>query len=649
MASRHRIKDHYSEQRIFDTRMLVGTFVVVGLALLLIFKLVWLQLFRHAYYLDLSQGNRLRRDPIPANRGLILDRAGKVLVDNAPAFQLELVREQVPNLDRTLSRLSKLGLIASEDLDKTRRQIKSRRSFEGVPIRLRMTDEEIGRFAVHRHEFSGVELRTRQTRHYPFGELGVHALGYVAAISDDDLKKIDRDAYAGTTLIGKLGVEQAFEVQLRGANGYQQVLVNAAGRSVVGDAAAGVQLSKQPPTAGEDLLLTIDLAAQQAAEEGLGDHRGAVVALDPANGDVIVLASRPGFDPAPFGRGLTRSEYAALTGDWTKPLLNRALRGAYPSGSTIKPAMALAGLQYGEIKAEEHQFCTGSYHLPGSAHLFREGKGGVHGSIDMRAAIARSCDVYFYRLASALGVDHIAEFLGPFGFGKPTGIEISGEKSGILPSQEWKRSYFKKPAEQVWYPGETVNLGIGQGYFSVTPIQLAHYASMLANRGTSYPPRLVSGIREADGRVRHLEPKASRSLTGISEANWQVVVDGMIGATVYGTAGGQFNGLPYKVAGKTGTAQVFSIAQGQRLKMSSNELLRDHAWFIAFAPADAPRIALCVLVENGGFGASAAAPIARKVIDAYFRSINLFPPDAPPAPTPPGAQPQAVRAAAGPR
>jgi penicillin-binding protein 2 len=362
MPSSHRIKDHYSEQRLFDTRMLIGTIMVFALALLLLVKLIWLQLFRHSYYLDLSQGNRLRRDPIPANRGLILDRSGKVLVDNAPAFQLELVREQVPNLDATLNRLRDLGLLATEDLDKTRRQIKSRRSFEGVPIRLRMTEEEIGRFAVHRHEFTGVELRTRQTRHYPYGELGVHALGYVAAINEEDIKRIDRDAYAGTSLIGKLGVEQAFEDQLRGANGFQQVLVNAAGRSVVGDSAFGAQLNQQSPVAGEDLLLTIDLAAQQAAEAGLGDRRGAIVALDPANGNVIVLASRPAFDPAPFGRGLTRSEYSALSNDPDKPLLNRALRGAYPSGSTIKPVMALAGLQYGEIKPEEQQFCAGVYH-----------------------------------------------------------------------------------------------------------------------------------------------------------------------------------------------------------------------------------------------------------------------------------------------
>jgi penicillin-binding protein 2 len=625
MASGHRIKDHYTEQRLFDTRMLVGTIMVIALALLLVFKLVWLQLVRHGYYLDLSQGNRLRRDPIPANRGLILDRSGKILVDNAPAYQLELVREQVPDLEATLSRLRDLGLLATEDLDKTRRQIKSRRGFEGVPIRLRMTDEEIGRFAVHRHEFTGVELRTRQTRHYPFGELGVHALGYVAAISEEDLKKIDRDAYAGTTLIGKLGVEQAFEDKLRGANGYQQVLVNAAGRSMSGDTAFGAQLSKQSPVAGEDLLLTIDLAAQQAAEDGLGDRRGAIVALDPANGDVLALASRPGFDPAQFGRGLTRSEYGALTDDPDKPLLNRALRGAYPSGSTIKPVMALAGLQYGEIKPEEPQFCAGEFHIPGSAFPFREGKGGKHGSVALRAAIARSCDVYFYRLAWTLGVDRIAQFLGPFGFGQPTGIDISGEKAGILPSQAWKRGYFKRPVEQVWYPGETVSLGVGQGYFSVTPIQLAHMASMLANRGISYTPRLVAGVRDEHGVVKQFPPKSGGRITGISEANWNVILDGMIGATTYGTAAGQFVGAPYKVAGKTGTAQVYTVSRNVKLKMNANELLRDHSWFIAFAPADAPRIALCVLVENGGFGASVAAPIARKVIDAYFKSIGLFP------------------------
>jgi penicillin-binding protein 2 len=626
MARRTRIKDHYSEQRLFDARMLIGMIVVVALALLLIARLAWLQVVMHDYYLDLSQGNRLRRDPIPANRGLLLDRSGHILVDNEPAYQLELISEQVKDLDGTLNRLRDLGLLATEDLDKTRRVIRSRRSFEGVPIRLRMTDEEIGRFAVHRHEFTGVELQTRQTRHYPYGELGVHALGYVAAISDDDLKKIDRDAYAGTSLIGKLGVEQAFEDQLRGHNGYQQILVNAQGRSVITAADLGTPLAKEAPVAGNDLLLTLDLAAQQAAEAGLGDRRGAVIAIDPANGDVLALASRPGFDPALFGRGLTRSEYSALTDNPDKPLLNRALRGTYPSGSTIKPVMALAGLQYGEINPDEHQYCAGSYHLPGSARLFREGKGGVHGSVDLRVAIAKSCDVYFYRLAAQLGIDRIAEFLGPFGFGEPTGIDISGEKPGILPSQAWKRSYFKRPADQVWYPGETINLGIGQGYFSVTPLQLAHMVSMLANRGTGYMPRLVAGIRDEQGRVTRLPPKAGRNVSGVSAANWDVVLDGMLGATTFGTAAGPFNNAPYKVAGKTGTAQVYSVGQNEKLKMNSNLLLRDHAWFIAYAPADAPRIAICVLVENAGFGAAAAAPIARKVIDAYLQELGLLPP-----------------------
>lgn len=624
MAGKTRIKDHWNEQRIFDARMLIGMVVVIALALLLVAKLIWLQVFRHDYYSDLAQGNRLRRDPIPANRGLILDRNGTILVENRAAYQLELVREQVPDLDQTLQRLQELGLLAAGDIDKTRRMVRSRRSFEGVPIRLRMTDEEIGRFAVHRFELPGVDLQTRQTRYYPFGEVAVHALGYVASIGEEDLKRIDRDKYEGTTLIGKLGIESAFEEQLRGRNGYQQIMVNAQGRSV-GSSLTDAQLGREAPVKGHDVLAALDLPAQLAAEQGLGDRRGAVVAIDPANGDVLVLASRPGFDPSLFGRGLTRAEYSALTSNPDKPLLNRALRGAYPSGSTIKPVMALAGLQYGKIDAEHREFCAGAYYLRGSSRAFREGQGGRHGAVNLRDAIAKSCDVYFYDLASQLGIDSIAEFLAPFGFGEATGIEIGGERVGILPSRDWKKRNFRRPGDQMWYPGDTVNLGVGQGYFLVTPLQLAHMTSMLANRGISYAPRLVTGVRDERGRVQNLPPKKGREVAGVSAANWDSVIDGMIGATTYGTAAGQFNGAPYQVAGKTGTAQVYSVAQTAKLTQSTNAALRDHSWFIAFAPAHAPRIALCVLVENGGFGASAAAPIARRVIDAYFQSVGLLP------------------------
>ena len=614
-----RIKDQWNEQRIFSSRNFAALVVMALLSAALIAKLVYLQIVRHAYYVELSQGNRVRQDPIPASRGLIFDRRGKVLVDNEPAFQLELIREQTPDLPGTLQRLAALGLLDKDDLETMRRMILSRRIFDSVPLRLRLTDEEIGRFAVHRHEFQGVELRARQTRHYPYGELGVHALGYVAAVSEDDLERIDKPGYAGTTLIGKLGVESAYEAQLHGLNGYRQILVNAQGRSVDRQGAYQPELRAEAPTSGKDLVLSIDLPTQQAAEAALGEHRGAVVAIDPANGDVLALVSHPGFDPSVFGRGLTNSEYAVLTGNEDKPLLNRALRGAYPSGSTIKPVMALAGLTYNLVDPEKREFCSGQFHLPGSSHLYREGKTGKHGNVNLVEAVARSCDVYFYSLAAQIGVDRIATFAAQFGIGSLTGIDISGEKPGLLPTPAWKRQAFKRPQDQVWFPGETVNFGVGQGYLLVTPLQLAHVAAMLAGQGQSFQPRVLMGVRDATGKLLRNRPVASPAATGISVADWALVLRGMIGATTYGTAAAVSKDARYSIAGKTGTAQVYTVAQNARYNEHTvPERLRDHAWFIAFAPAEAPRIAVCVLVENGGFGASAAAPIARRVMDAYL-------------------------------
>jgi penicillin-binding protein 2 len=618
VSSRVRIKDQWNEQRIFSQRTLGAMLVVGALVLTLLGRLVFLQVLRHDYYLDLSQGNRVRLDAIPASRGLILDRNGKVLADNEPAYQLELIREQVPDLTDTLQRLAAIGLIDPEDLEDTRHMILSRRTFDTVPVRLRLTDEEIGRFAVHRYEFPGVDLATRQTRHYPYGQLGVHALGYVSAISEQDLEHIDRASYTGTSLIGKLGVESAFERELHGKNGFRQILVNAQGRSVQRQGAYAPELHSLPPVAGEDLILSLDLQAQQAAEDGLGDHRGAVVAIDPNTGDVLALASKPGFDPASFARGLTRSEYAALSDDIDKPLLNRALRGTYPSGSTIKPALALAALTYHLVDPNRQEFCSGIFHLPGSSLLFREGKTGRHGYLDLTHAIAKSCDVYFFGLAATVGGERIAKFLTQFGYGALTGIDISGEKPGLLPSPEWKRQAFKRPADQVWFPGDSVNFGIGQGYLLVTPLQLAHVAAVLAERGKSFRPRLLTGLRDLSGKVTNLPPVQNPPIQGVSDADWDTVLNGMVGAATYGTAAAISKGALYTIAGKTGTAQVFTVSRSDKLTDKVADRLKDHSWFIAFAPVEAPRIAVAVLVENGGFGASAAAPIARRVMDAYL-------------------------------
>ncbi|MBS0364982.1 MAG: penicillin-binding protein 2 [Proteobacteria bacterium] len=618
-----RIKDHWREQHLFDRRALVGAVLIVLATAGLIARLFVLQVVRHDYYADLSQGNRVRNEPIPAARGLILDRYGEIIAGNQPAYQLEMVPEEVPDIDATLAALVRLGLIRAEDVSELTRTIDSSRSYDSVPIRLRMSDEDVARFAVRRFEFPGLDIRTRQTRWYPNGDLAVHALGYVGAISEADLKRIDRAAYAGTSLIGKLGIESAYEQQLHGVNGNREVLVNAQGRSVERQGAFVPQMHTKAPVAGEDLLLSIDLKVQRAAESALAGRRGAVVALDPANGDVIALASHPGFDPTLFARGITGAEYRELQNDIDRPLLNRALRGAYPSGSTIKPVLGLAGLTDGVITADTRVYCNGVFTLPGSRHVWRSDKGEPRGMLDMPEAIARSSDVYFYKLASTLGIERIAAFLAPFGYGQLTGIDIGGEKPGLLPSPEWKRKAFKRPEDRVWFPGETVNIGIGQGYLLVTPLQLAHIAGILGERGRRFRPRLVTGTRDAAGRVQWLAPIEDAPVKGVSAADWTVVIDAMVGTThcarYCGTAAAMFKDAPYQAAGKTGTAQVYTVAQNE--KYNANKLperLRDHAWFIAFAPADAPRIAVAVLVENAGWGASNAAPVARKVLDAYL-------------------------------
>ena len=627
-----RIKDHWREQRLFDHRSLVCA-AIMGLATIgLIARLFILQVTRHDYYADLSQGNRVRNEPIPAARGLILDRHGELIAGDQPAYQLELVPEEVPDINRTLASLAQLNLIRAEDVNEIERTIDSSRTFDSVPIRLRMSDEDVATFAVHRFEFPGLDIKTRQTRYYPNGDLAVHALGYVGAISEQDLKHIDRAAYAGTSLIGKLGVESAYEKELHGTNGAREVLVNAQGRSVERQGAFVPKLHTKAPTAGDDLLLSIDLNVQRVAEQALAGHRGAVVALDPSNGDVLALVSLPGFDPTLFARGITAAEYRALADDIDRPLFNRALRGTYPSGSTIKPVLGLAALTDHTIEANTKVFCNGEFYLPGSRHVWRADKDEPRGWLDLPEAISRSSDVYFYRLASTLGIDRMAAFLEPFGYGQPTGIDISGEKAGLLPTPEWKRKAFKRPEDEVWFPGETVNMGIGQGYLLVTPLQLAHITGILAERGRNVRPRLVKGMRDAAGHVQWLAPAEGAPIKGVSAEDWAVVVDAMIGTThcarYCGTAWVAFKGAAYEAAGKTGTAQVYTVAQNAKYNAKTvPERLRDHAWFIAFAPAEAPRIAVAVLVENAGFGASNAAPVARKMLDAY-----LLGPDGKPKP-----------------
>jgi penicillin-binding protein 2 len=617
-----RIKNYFAENRLFTVRSVVAGIIAAALLLTVAGRLFYLQVLMHDYYASQSLGNSIRTEPIPPSRGLILDRNGVVLADNLPAYQIELVREQLGDrkaLDATLDQLADIGLLRREEINNIRRTILLHKVYESVPIKLQLNDEEMALFAVHRYQFSGVDIRTRLARHYPLGETAVHAIGYVSAINETDMKQIDSDEYAGTTLIGKLGVEAAYEQQLHGKRGSREILVNAAGRPVERQGEYTPQLATHPPVAGEDLILGLDVRVQKIAEDALAGKRGSVVALDPRTGDIIALASTPGFDPNAFVRGLTVAEYSALQNDIDIPLLNRALRGAYPPGSTVKPLYALAAQKYNIITPLQTQFCPGFFTLPGSANKYRDDE--KHGFLDMRQAISRSCDVYFYRVAEKLGIDRMHEFMSAFGYGELTGIDIPGEKAGLYASPEWKRRVFKRKADQVWFPGETISMGIGQGPITVTPLQQAHFAAEIAERGQIVAtPRLVAAVRAAgSNEIKRRTPVLTKPIDIATREQWDVIYDGMEGAVTTGTAHVAGSNAKYKFAGKTGTAQVVTVKQTESTKHVDADIRkREHAWFIAFAPVEDPKVAISVLVENGGFGASAAAPIARKVLDAYL-------------------------------
>ncbi len=612
-----RIKDHHGELRLFGRRIIFAGIAAAILLLAVIIRLFFLQVIRHSYFADLSQGNRVRLEPLPPDRGLIYDSQGTVVAENTPAYQLELIPEQVPDVPGTLTRLADLHLLDHDTIPGLTRLIKTGRRFQAVPLRLSLSENDIAVFSVRQHDFPGVEIRTRLARWYPFGAQAVHALGYVATISEDDLKHIDRDQYSGSALIGKIGLEATYERELHGLSGYRQVLVNAQGRRVDKLGGTQVHLETRKPTAGNDLFLGVDMRLQHIAEEGLAGKRGAVVAIDPRTGDVLTLASVPTYDPNKFTRGISSTEYAALRDDMDRPLFNRALRGTYPPGSTVKPMMALAGLEYGVIDPNAVRNCTGGFTLPGSSHVYHDWKPGGHGPVDMKRAIATSCDIYFYGLAEVLGIDKVHEAMTGLGFGRLSGIDVGGEKPGIMPSPAWKMATYK----QQWYPGETVIVGIGQGYLTATPLQLAHAAAIVAARGHNWRPRLVTAVRDSTIQTIRKLPPIEESMVPLRDPSlWDTVIEGMeLVARPGGTASSAFVGVPYRVAAKTGTAQVFSLGQNQKYNAAAlAERLRDHALFIAFAPAEDPKIAIAVLVENGGHGGAAAAPIARRIFDAYL-------------------------------
>ena len=620
MLTTIRIKDHWAEQQLFLRRVILSSIIALGLISLVAGRLTQLQVINYEYFSAQSQGNRISVQPVPPTRGLIFDRYGAVLAENLPRYQLELTPEQTPDIDETLNRLAGQGLIAYEQIDELKILINSHRRFDAVPIKQRLTDEDVAKFAVNRPNFPGVEIRARLARHYPYGPAVAHAIGYVGGISATDLKTLNKIDYAGTALVGKVSLEHTYEADLHGDVGHAEVLVNARGRAMQ-------TLGGEPSVPGEDLILTLDIESQLVAYAELEGHRGAVVAIDPKTGEVLVFISAPSFDPNALSLGMTQDEYRTLQDDPDLPLFNRALRGSYPPGSTIKPMLALAALHYNVISPDHTILCRGYFSLPGKTHRYRDWKRGGHGLINMHSAIEQSCDVYFYSLAMDLGIDRMAEILGEFGLGRRTGIDIAGEKPGLLPSRAWKRANFSSAEDKAWYHGETVITGIGQGYLLTTPLQLAQATATIASRGKLIQPTLLRGLVDpVSGTAQYFEPRPMEQVSVTDDRQWDRIISGM-NAVLQGRNGtARATGLtaPFTMAGKSGTAQVFSVAQDEEYNAEEiEERRRDHALFIAFAPLEDPAIAVAVIVENGESGSRVAAPIARKVMETYLRDMKL--------------------------
>jgi penicillin-binding protein 2 len=601
------IKDHFRETRLFNARLTVVATVALVLILALFLRLAYLQVFAHRHFETLSQANRVKPLPIQPSRGLIFDRHGIILAQNYPVYTLEIIPEQVEDMNTLLEELKQVVNLNEADLKNFRKQLRERPRFENLLLRSHLTEEEAARVAVRRTYFSGVELEARLQRHYPLAGLGVHFLGYVARINEQELERIDKATYRGMQHIGKLGVELSYEKVLLGQVGFEKVETNAHGRSLR-------ILERIAPIAGKNLRLTIDAKLQSLVEQALGKRRGAVIAMDPVTGGVLAFVSAPTYNPNPFVNGIDPDSYNTLLNDPDKPLINRALNGQYAPGSTIKAFLGLAALETGEFDASKPIVCPGWFTLPGSSHQFRDWKKGGHGIVDLHDAVVQSCDVYFYKLAVAMEVDAMKKFLVPFGFGKKTDVDLKGESEGLLPSVEWKRARGQK-----WYPGETVVTGIGQGPVLVTPLQLAAATAALANHGVRPKPRLVQAIVDPKtGVARETPAESFPPLPLKNKQHLEIMIQYLTDAvhTNKGTAYRIGYNAPYKIAGKTGTAQVKSIAQGQTYSEKlTPERFRDHALFVSFAPVGAPKVAVAVIVENGGHGSSAAAPIARKVMD----------------------------------
>lgn len=618
------IKDHYFEKRLFVSRIILAVAIMVLLLGIIVARLVQLQIREYDFFAEKSQGNRVRIEALPPTRGLIFDRRGRILAENLPAYQLELIPEQVPDLKRTLARLAELGLIRSEDIPRFNGLSQTGPRFKPITLRFRLTDDEIAIFANQRPRFPGVDFQPRLVRHYPDGDLTAHVIGYVGALSTADLERLDAAAYAGTAQTGKTAVEHFNESMLYGKVGFRQVVTNARGRQVPTEARdiAGSLLESEAPTPGHNLYLSIDLDLQRVATEALAGKRGAIVAIDPNNGEILALVSAPSFDPNPFATGMSRSEFNELQNNEDRPLFNRAVMGSYPPGSTIKPMLALAALETGATNLTRRTVCIGYYSLPGSTHRYRDWKPGGHGEVDLHDAISQSCDVYFYEISRNIGIDRMHYYLDQFGLGKETGLDMVDEADGLVPSRAWKRQAFRNRADQVWFPGETVIASIGQGYMLASPLQLANATAALAARGKRFTPHLVAAFEDPlTGRRTLIAPERLPDVNIENDFFWDSVLSAMhdVMQSNTGTARAAGRGAPYQMAGKSGTSQVISISQDEEYDEEQiDERLRDHALFISFAPFDNPRIAVAVIVENGASGSRVAAPIARAIMDEYL-------------------------------
>jgi penicillin-binding protein 2 len=621
------LRNTEGELRAFQLRLgIVGTAVLAAFALLLA-RFVWLQVLQHDAYRAKADENRISIVPLAPSRGLVMDRNGVVVARNTLAYTLEIFPAQVADLESAINQLAEYVDIQPRDRARFRKALQETKNAESLPIRTRLSDEEVGRLAANRWRFRGVDIRARLFRQYPHGEVASHLLGYIGRVTTRDQERLEEQGeganYRGTDYIGKAGIEASYQQDLHGITGVERVEIDAGGRGIR-------TLSRIASQPGSNVTLTIDIGLQEVAERAFGERRGALVAIEPATGNVLAFVSMPNYDPNLFVDGIDPASWEALNSSPDLPLNNRAIAGVYPPGSTFKPYMALAALELGKRTPKSAIFDPG-YFVFGDRR-FRDSKPGGHGTVDLYKSIVMSSDTYYYMLANDMGIDAIAGFMRRFGFGARTGIDLEGEATGVLPSPEWKMARFKRPEQQRWYAGETISIGIGQGYNAYTPMQLAVAMATLANNGVMYKPRLVSHIdNPRTGERRTLEPQLVRDL-GLRPEHVAFVKNAMAGVAKEGTAARSFANAPYTSGGKTGTAQVVAMKQGEKYDEAKvAERLRDHSLYIAFAPLESPKIALAVLVENGGFGARAAAPIARIALDYYLLGKQ---PKAPAAPAP---------------